>query len=151
MQLISLQEKLKQVFHKQTLHEWMCFESEDTVKHNWTDVAVHDRKIVNKMRHGETRLWIISEFGSQFLPMYCKLGEKKLQESRSYVFSSVEIHMLRFMKETNFGKLQAKALRASSKFYFITKGSSEYNYIVAPTDFRAVMDLVFCGSANQFL
>lgn len=151
MQIISRQEKVKSNFRNCTLHEWMCFESENIVKHNWTDIAVHDRKILNKMRPGDTRLWIISEVGSNFLPMYCKLFEKERQEESEYDLSLVEIHMLRFLKEDNFSKVYNKVMRNSFKFYFITKGDCDYNYSVVETTFDDVVNLAFCGKANFLL
>ena len=151
MQIISRQESVKTVLRNQTLHEWMCFESEDIVRHNWCDVAVHDRKIVNKMRSGDTRLWVISEIGSVFLPMYCKLYEKQKQEEAEYELSSVQIHMLRFLKNDRLGATQSEIARKTSRFYFITKGNGEYDYSISATNFSAVLDLVFCGSVNHFL
>lgn len=129
----------------------MCFESEEVIKHNWTDVAVHDRKILNKMRPGDTRLWIISEFGSQFLPLYCKLYEKQKQEDCEYSFSTVEIYMLRFVKDGRLAEAQNKIRRKTSKFYFITKGDCNYAGLVSPASYSDVMDLVFCGKINRFL
>lgn len=151
MQIISRQESVKRNLRNHTLHEWMCFESESVVLHNWTDVAVHDKKILNSMRPGDTRLWMIHEFGSLFLPMYCKLYEKRKQEESEYDFSSVEVHLLRLAKDDRLGSAQSKILRATGKFYFITKGHGEYDYSVVPADFCSVMDLVFCGKASQFL
>lgn len=151
MQIISRQEPVKSILRNKTLHEWMCFESETVIKYNWCDVAVHDRKIVNKMRPGDTRLWIINEFGSHFLPMYCKLYEQQKQEESEYDFSVIEVHMLRFMKDDRLAVTQNEIARATSQFYFITKGDGDYDYSVTPTNFNAVLDLVFCGKANQFL
>jgi len=151
MQIISRQEPVKRILRNKTLHEWMCFEAEDVVRHNWTDVAIHDRKILNKMREGDTRLWMINELGSLFLPMYCKLYEKRKQEESEYDFSSVEIHMLRLMKDDRLASVQNKIIRETARFYFITKGSGDYDYSVAPTDFHGVMDLVFCGKASRYL
>ena len=151
MQIISRQEPVKQIPRNKTLHDWMCFEAEDIVLHNWTDVAVHDRKILSKMRYGDTRLWVISELGSIFLPMYCKLYEKQKQEEAEYEFSSVEIYALRLLKSDRLSEMQSKITQATGRFYFITKGSGNYDYNVVPTNFGSLVDLVFCGKANQFL
>lgn len=150
-QIISRQETCKIAFKKQTLHEWMCFEAENVVKYNWSDIAVHDKKILDKMLPGETRLWIISELGSIFLPMYCKLTERYVLNDLNYVFSAVEVHMLRFAKEDSLGSVVGKIARSSSNFYFIAKGNSLYDYTIVPSSFSDAMDLVFCGKANLFL
>ena len=129
----------------------MCYEAENVVKHNWVDIAVHDKKIINKMRPGDTRLWIISELGSNFLPLYCKLYEKHRQEESEYELSVAEVHMMRFLRGDRLGEIQSKIARATSKFYFITKGFGGYDYSVTPATFGSVLDMVFCGKANQFL
>lgn len=152
MQLISQQETCKRSFRNQTLHEWMCFESENIVKYNWTDVAIHDRKIIDEMRPGDTRLWVIWELGSLFLPMYCKLSQKA-QLEENYKLTSVEIYMLRAFKEDQFAKAQTRLLldaKATCRYYFITKGSDDYSSVISPATFNSVMDLVFCGKANLF-
>lgn len=150
-QIISRQETCKVVFKRQTLHEWMCFEAEDVVKYNFCDVAIHDRKILDKMLPGETRLWIIYELGSVFLPMYCKLTENYVLNELNYAFSTVEVHMLRFAKEDSLGSIQSRIARDTSRFYFITKGHDWNKHSIVPTDYKSVMDLVFCGKANLFL
>lgn len=153
MQLISQQEACKIVFRKQTLHEWMCFESENIVKYNWTDIAIHDRKIIDAMLPGDTRLWIIWELGSLFLPMYCELLQKdKLKKEHN--LTSVEIYMLRFFREDQFAKAQTRVLldaKAGCKYYFITKGSNDYDSVIRPATFHSVVDLVFCGKTNLFI
>ncbi len=103
------------------------------------------------MRPGDTRLWIISEFGSQFLPLYCKLYEKRKQEESEYDFSAIEILMLRYVKDGRLAAMQRKIALSSSKFYFITKTSSDYGGLVVPASYRDVMDLVFNGKINRFL
>lgn len=128
----------------------MCFEAESILRNNWTDVAVHDRKILEKMRQGETRLWAVYELGSAFLPMYCRLYEKGEQKDSQHEVSAVEVFMLRFFKEDQFGAVESK-FRKATKFFLITKGSSEYDFIAVPLSLFAVVDLVFCGNANFLL
>ena len=151
MQIISRQESVKKILRNMTLHEWMCFEAEDTVIHNWTDVAVHDRKILNKMRQGDTRLWIISELGSCFLPLYCKMYEKQKQEEDEYEFSAVEVYFARFIEGNRLASRQNSIFRKTAKFYFITKGSGEYDYSVVPVSFLDAVDFVFCGQGSSFI
>jgi hypothetical protein len=148
--IISRQETVKRDLRNKTLHEWMCFEAESILRHNWTDVAVHDRKILNKMRPGETRLWAIYELGSAFLPMYCRLYEKDRNEKSQHEVSAVEVFMLRFFKEDQIGAVEGN-YRRSTKFFLITKGCSEYDYAAFPLNLHAVVDLVFCGNANYLL
>ena len=148
--IISRQEVAKRDLRKKTLHEWMCFESENVVKYNWTDVAVHDRKIIEKMHPGETRLWAVYELGTSFLPLYCRKHENVKNDSVQHDFSAVEVFMMRFFKEHEIGIVEGN-FRKNTKFYFITKGDSDYDYIVNPTNLSDVVDLVFCGKGNHLL
>jgi len=141
--ILSRQEPVKRLPRNKTLHEWMCFEAEDVIKNNWTDVAVHDRKLLGKMRPGDTRLWVIHEFGSLFLPCYCKLYEKRKQEEQEYVFSSLEINMMRLIRADDLGSIQSRIMRKSARFYFVTKGFGDYDGLITPSDFRSVANLVF--------
>lgn len=148
--IISRQETVKRDPRKKNLHEWMCFTAENTVRHNWTDISCHDKKILEKMRPGETRLWAIYELGSAFLPMYCRTYENSHSNATQHEFAAVEVFMMRFFKEHEIGQVEA-SFRKSTKFYFITKGFSEYDYLVTPSNLSDVVDLVFCGSANHLL
>ena len=150
-QIISRQEPVKRVPRNKTLHQWMCFEAEDVVRYNWADVACHDLTTINKMRPGDTRLWVIHELGSLFLPLYCKMHEKRKQEESEYEFSSLEINMLRMMKDDPLASIQNKIIRETAQFYFIRKGFGNYDYNITPSDFRSVMDFTFCGKASRYL
>ena len=150
-QIISRQETCKVALKKQTLHEFLIYEAENVVRHNWSDVAIHDKRIVEKMFPGETRLWIVWELGSLMPAMYCKLTEKESMTKTDHCFSAVECYMMRYMREGDFSDIQSQIARNTSKFYFVTKGYGNYDYSVVPASFRTVMDLVFCGRANSFL
>lgn len=150
-QIFSRQETCKVAIRKQTLQEFLVYEAENVVRHNWSDVAIYDQRIVEKMNPGETRLWIIWELGSLMPAMYCKLTEKESMTKTEHCFSAVECYMMRFVKEGPLCDIQSRIARETSKFYFVTKGHGNYDYSVAPATFRSVMDLVFCGGANSFL
>jgi mannose/cellobiose epimerase-like protein (N-acyl-D-glucosamine 2-epimerase family) len=145
--LISRQEKEKVDKKTKTLYEWMCFEAEGIIKYNWTDVAVHDRNILSKMRVNETRLWAIYELGSALLPLTCHVNEQVRQEILEYEMSSVEAFCLRFLKPTSLGERE-RDFRKDTKFYFITKTDSDYDYFAVPASTSDVMAFVFCGAVD---
>lgn len=148
--IISRQEIARRDPRKKDLHEWMCFEAESIVSANWTDIAVHDLNVIRKMRPGETRLWAIYELGSSFLPLYCKLSENIHGGENQHEFAAVEVFMMKFLKEHEMGQVEA-AFRKNTKFFFIRKGYSRYDYSVTPTNLFDVVDLVFSGKANYLL
>ena len=112
--------------------------------------AIHDKKILEKMRPGETRLWAVYELGSAFLPMYCRMRENLHKDATQHEFSAVEVFMMRFFKEHEIGQVEA-SFRKHTKFYFITKGTCDDDYLAIPSTLSSVVDLVFCGSANYLL
>jgi hypothetical protein len=149
--LFSFQETIKIEPRSKTLHEQMCFIADEVVRYNMSDVAVHDARILRRMRKGETRLWIINELGSQFLPMYCKLLEAARQEDKDYVLSAVEVTVARLLRDDPFDKARQKQFLDSAQFYFITKGAGAYDGSIDSVDFRDVVHLVYCGDANHLV
>jgi hypothetical protein len=146
LQIISHQEQVKvapAANEKQTLHERMCFMADDTVRHNLSDVAVHDARILKKMCCGEVRLWIVTEFGTHFLPMSCKVGEWKKQESKDYVFSSAEVMIARLLRIDLDGAILNKSLFASAKFYMVAKGYDSFSGSITPISFADLTSLIF--------
>jgi hypothetical protein len=150
-QLISRQEPTKRKLQKLTLHEFLCYEAEPVVKYNFCDVAVWDKRIIENMRPGEVRLWCIHELGSQLLPLFCRTAENKNQVQRNYEFSSVEILMLKLMRDDGIYAYQNKIMRETAQFYFVTPGCGDYDYMVKKSNLREIVDLVFCGKANHLL
>ena len=146
--LFSFQEQVKIDPRNKTLHEQMCFIADDVVRYNFSDVAVHDARILKRMNEGETRLWIISELGSQFLPMYCKLGEAKKQQEKEYALSSVEIAIARLLNPDSFERLRSRQFLSTAQFYFVTKESKMRKGAIVPIDFKDVVGFVYMGEAD---
>lgn len=148
--LISFQEKIKIEPRDKTLHERMCFIADEVVRYNFSDVAVHDARILRRMKQGEVRLWVISELGSQFLPMYCKLTERRQQEDKEYVFSAVELTVARLLRDEPFDRARQKQFLDTAQFYFVVKGADVYGGIIDPVDFGDIVDLV-CHQSDHIL
>lgn len=149
--LVSFQEPIKIEPRNQTLHERMCFIADEVVRYNFSDVAVHDARILKRMKQGETRLWIISELGSQFLPMYCRMNEAIRQEQKEYVLSAVEITIARLLNNDPFDKARQKQFLSTAQFYFVAKGADMHSGSIVPTNFRDIVDLVFSGDAKHLV
>lgn len=148
---ISFQEQIKIEPRNKTLHEQMCFIADDVVRYNFSDVAVHDARILRRMKQGETRLWIISELGSQFLPMYCKLNEAERQQEKEYVLSSVEVTVARLLLHDPFEKARSQQFLETAQFYFVTKGVGVYDGTIAPVGFSDIVNLVYSGKADHLV
>lgn len=127
---IEINSLLKNMDQK-TLHEWMCFKAETVVRYNWSDVAVHDRRIVERMLPMEFYVWCIHETGSAIFPMHCQL------ETRSN-HSAITTFLLALLENRQHSALQ-------EKFYFIAQGRGDYDYITVHVDSISILNFVFCG------
>lgn len=147
--LVSFQEKIKIVpsEEKQTLHERMCFIADNVVRYNMSDVAVHDKRILSKMRAGETRLWIVNEFGSQFPPMYSKLGDWKKQELHEAPLCAVSVTLAKQLQNN----VLSKRLKESSELYLVCKGDDAYGGTVAAISLADIVHLVYGGDADHLV
>jgi hypothetical protein len=141
--LVSFQETAKVLPRNQTLHEQMCFIADDVIRYNFSDVAVHDARILKKMQAGEARLWIIHELGSQLLPMSCKVNQWRDQIKKDLFLCSLEVVIARLLRNDEFQKAQNKAILDSSKYFIILKGADRLSGSITPIKFEEVVDLVF--------
>jgi hypothetical protein len=138
----SFQETIKIEPRNKTLHEQMCFIADEVVRHNFSDVAVHDARILRRMKRGEVRLWIVSELGSQFLPMYCRLTEVARQGDYEYVLSAVEVTIMRLLQSDPLSMARQKQFFDTARFYFVTKGVGACDGSIESASFCDVVNLV---------
>lgn len=148
---ISHQEQVKITPRKQTLHEKMCFIADSIIRYNFSDVAVHDRRILKKMRPNEVRLWVINETGSQFVPMYCRLAQWHEPEQVIHDFSAVEITLARYMRIDAFAKRAQEVIWDHSEFYLVTKGSDRWSGSITPIEFCDLVRLVFVDTTGKLV
>lgn len=127
----------------------MCFIADDVVRYNFSDVAVHDSRILRKMLAGEVRLWIINELGSQLLPLYCRLKEFYSQEVLEYQLSAAEVAIARMLRIDELAKAENRTVRVDSQFYLVTKGCNEWDGTIVPVKFADVVNLVLVGHSGQ--
>lgn len=148
---VSYQETAKVSPKIQTLHERMCFIADDIVRYNFSDVAVHDARILKKMQIGEARLWMIHELGSQFLPLCSKINDWRAQQRKDVYLCSVEVMMARLLRTDPLQKAQNKAVLDSAKYFIVVKGESAAAGKIEPIEFSDVINLVFRGKADSVL
>jgi hypothetical protein len=146
LNLISHQESVKtapESRDKQTLHERMCYIADSVVRYNLSDVAVHDARKLKKMRCGEYRLWIVTEFGSHFLPLSCKMSEWKNQEQNDYRLSAVHVIIAKLLTTRGWQQAQNRILFGSAEFYLVGKGADVFSGTIEPMSFPDVVRFVF--------
>jgi hypothetical protein len=145
--IITKQQAVKMVPRRQTLFEKMCFQAEDIVRYNWTDVAVHDRKILENTKPRERRLWIVTELGTMFPPMFCRTHEEHRCYQRGYTpMSAMEVLLMK-MARGHGEKLPCEtgteAIKRSASYFIVCKGSDDWSGSIEPIDFCDIMALAF--------
>lgn len=125
----------------------MIVEAELILRHNWSDVAIHDRNKLADVPVGHYCAWIVGEFGSYLSPLYCSIDDKKRWEKDA--FAPIQILFMRWLNKEN-------PLFESSDYlfrigphtqncYIIVKTDSDWGGTITPVDYLDFVDLCFCG------
>lgn len=146
--IITTQQVAKMVPRSQTLFEKMCFLAEDILRYNWTDVAIHDRKILENTKPGEFRLWIVTEVGTLFPPMFCRLHQQYRSHSSGYLpMSAVEVNLMRMNGSPFNGQLPQRCYdsigRTPKSFFIVGKGSDDWSGSIEPISASDIMAFAF--------
>lgn len=92
--LFCVHELARVVRPARSLHERMLIEAESIVRHNWTDVAIHDKDRLRVTPVNHALAWMIGETGSHLTPLYCKLSDKsKWQASPLASLAPIQIYI----------------------------------------------------------
>lgn len=157
-QEIQLQLYTKKLAEKQdignikTLHERMIYSVEDFIQHNWSDVAIHDKKRIDAAGPGEAYAWIVSKFGSYLTPLFSRLSEK--DDSDEEVFAPIQVLFFRWLKQQPFeeNKIYCQGYAPEySKCFIVVKGGNDYTGAVHPVGYRELMDFVLLNLPQKYL
>jgi hypothetical protein len=66
-------ESRRQIEEHNSLITRMMKEAEPIVKHYWTDVCIHDKRVLNSMEPNSSAVWVIYEMGSFLCPLYSSI------------------------------------------------------------------------------
>jgi hypothetical protein len=119
-----------------SLHERMLLEAEPYVKHNWTDLAIHDKDRLRVTPVNHALAWMIGETGSYLTPLYCKLSDKsKWQASPLALLAPIQIYITALHEQMLLlrGAQLAKFQRRQA--YIIVKRNSPSGGDIIPVDF----------------
>lgn len=128
----------------------MCFIADEIVRYNFSDVAVHDKRILRRMQENESRLWIVHEMGSMFLPLSCRLSEFSAREKHNRFLSSVEVIIGRFLRADELQKIQNRIVFDSARYFIVIRQTAIKGEIL-PISFKEIVNLVFDGKANHLV
>lgn len=122
------------------MHERMMAEAEPIVKYNWLDVALHDKRKLDKASTGCVFAWILSELGSTMIPMYCMADEKQIIEGtgHKYLTSRINTFIISIDKNEVFGL-------ENYSFYLVVKGDTPDAGDIIPVDLVSFVEFTAHG------
>lgn len=123
-----------------TLHERMMLEAEPIVKHNWLDVAIHDKRKLDSSPARCVHVWILNELGSHMIPMYSTLEEKLKIKGTDYQYLIATIN--HFFVRANFEPL---IQLDEYTYYILIKGATPASGDIIPISLQSLMDLTSYG------
>jgi len=131
-------------FEPVTLHERMMIEAETQIQHNWTDVAIHDKRKLRTVSVDHACIWVVKSEGSALLPTYCKLSERKKWQADGPV-----CQLVAFVSRCQdfFLKFRSNYDPRQDSYYIIVKRHGVDGDII-PVSFDEVASLIFSGAAR---
>jgi hypothetical protein len=119
-----------------TLHERMMLEAEPIIQHNWTDVAIHDKNRLKRVKNNHVMAWMVNETGSYLSPMYCNISDKKnWTSSPMAALAPVQI----FMNKLHY-QLLAIGVKAAGQYkphcYLVIKKDDTDGGEIVPVNFE---------------
>lgn len=126
----------------------MIVEAELTVRHNWSDVAIHDRNKLANAPLNHFYAWIVGEFGTYLTPMFCGIHDREKWELSP--LAPIQCLAMRWVHEENpLAENREYLLRIGpyhQKCFLVCKTNELGTGSIIPIDFAAFMDFVLIGN-----
>ena len=119
----------------------MMVEAEPIIKHNWLDVALHDKRKIDAAPCDHFFAWILTEIGSHLIPMYSETKEKSKIEGTEYKYITASV--CHFLTKNNLGPL---ANLGDHSYYFVVKRNTLDGGDIIPVDLLSFVDFVSSGN-----
>lgn len=131
------------------LFERMVSIAESVVHHNWSDVAIHDRRKLQLADVGDTFVWSIHEMGSYLSPLFARLDEQA--EWEVHPQSPIQVLMVRWLANENQidNDLWRKIYHPSNYQHYIVRKTGENRGVIDSVGFPELRDLAFCGQFHR--
>lgn len=133
-------------FSPRTLHEKMMLEAELVVRHNWTDVAVHDRDKLKSVPIGSCCYWVIGQMGSYLTPAYCELVHRERWSAGNHSdLAPIQFLVARWLDQAYIFRDCKEWKRLHDPYrdkrsYLVIK-TDEVNGEIIPIDLEELMDM----------
>ena len=124
------------------LHDKMMFIADTVVRHNWTDVAIHDRNKLANIPVGHHCAWVIHELGSYLSPLYCRLDQRDRWEADPN--APIQTLMIRWIASDNplmKCSHHAGLSPVSGQFYLVVKTDEFGGGSIIESSFQEFYDL----------
>jgi hypothetical protein len=146
-------ENIRRKFPYLPLHDRMIAEAEHVVRYNWSDVAIHDRRRLQKAPVGHSFAWVIGEFGSYFTPLFCSVEDKARWEASP--LAPIQILCMRWIQKENPLTENKVYLHHVGPFYqkcfIVCKADDNGAGTLTPIEFTDLMDLCFNGQYRSLV
>jgi len=128
-------------------------EAEHYVRHNWSDIAIHDRRKLNDAPVGHYYAWIVGELGSYFTPLYCDIAARDKWERSP--MAPIQILCMRWLNKDN-PLAENKGYLHNvgpyhQKCFLICKTDDYGGGSIDSVEFNDLMDLCLLGNYKQYL
>jgi len=141
-------EKLRPKLNYKSLHDQMIAEAELTVRHNWSDIAIHDRNRLRNIPIGHYCAWIVSELGSYLTPLWCSISERAKWEASP--IAPIQVLSARWVNEDDPLTKNKGYLFNSGPYYqrcyLIRKTDDTGGGDIVPIAFDDLVDLCLLGN-----
>lgn len=126
----------------------MIAEAELTVRHNWSDVAIHDRNKLRDTPIGHYCAWVVGELGTYLTPLWCNLSQKAKWEASP--IAPIQVLCMRWIDDSNPLTENRGYLYSSGPYYqscyLICKTDDIGGGDIIPIAFDDLMDLCLLGN-----
>lgn len=129
------------------LHDKMIAEAELIVRHNWSDIAIHDGRKLRSIPENHFCAWVIGEFGSYLTPLYCDLDQRAKWEASP--LAPIQILCMRWLQKENPLTSNSRYMNEVGPFYqkcfLLRKNDCLGGGDLIPITFSDLMDLSLNG------
>lgn len=126
-----------------TLHDRMMQEAEHFVQHFWTDVAKHDKIVLDSMLDNSVALWVVRTTGSYLCPLYTDIDQHHAENKDRFILAEHIVLRIRAQLVN-----QSEKFKECYRFYLVWKGCDPYDGTIVSISLADVFDLVFDKSGN---
>lgn len=152
--MLTHHELEKRTIAPRSLHEKMMIEAEPIIRHNWTDVAIHDKNKLKQVPVGHYCAWIVGEMGSYLTPLFCKLSDRnKWCASPSATIAPIQVLVVRWHAQVSmFGNNIAWVERhdptKDKNCFLVIKTDFNGGGEIIPVSYVELAELATCGKAK---